>query len=105
MESATFGNAARGAYRVFRHADTVAHKLLNREDRETLHWLVNWLDYAPPRMVSPDFQGKPLLLFSDGACEYVNLVRKLSCGAVLYDPRDNMLLMFGFEIPQALGDV
>jgi hypothetical protein len=56
-------------------------------------------------MVSPGFQGKPLLRFSDGACEYVNLVRKLSCGAVLYDPRDNMLLMFGFEVPQALGDV
>jgi hypothetical protein len=105
MESATFGNAARGAYRVFRHADTVAHKLLNREDRETLHWLVAWLDYAPPRLVSPGFQGKPLLLFSDGACEYVNMDRKLSCGAVLYDPRDNALLMFGFEVPQALGDV
>ena len=59
MESATFGNDARGTYRVFRHADTVAHKLLNREDRETLHWLVNWLDYAPARMVSPSFLGKP----------------------------------------------
>jgi hypothetical protein len=43
MESATFENAARGAFRVFKHADTVAHKLLNREDRETLHWLVNWV--------------------------------------------------------------
>ena len=43
----------------FGHADTVAHKLLNREDRETLHWLVNWLDYAPVRIVSPSFLGKP----------------------------------------------
>jgi hypothetical protein len=40
MESATCGNAARGTFRVFKHADTVAHKLLNREDRETLHWFV-----------------------------------------------------------------
>jgi hypothetical protein len=53
----------------------------------------------------PRLSRKALLLFSDGTCEYANLVRMLSCGAVLYDPRDNMLLMFGFEIPQALGDV
>ena len=53
----------------------------------------------------PRLSRKALLLFSDGTFEYANLVRKLSCGAVLYDPRDNMLLMFGFEIPQALGDV
>jgi hypothetical protein len=32
MESATFGNAARGAFRVFRHSDTVARKLLDQED-------------------------------------------------------------------------
>ena len=43
MESATCGNAARGTFRVFKHADTVAYKLLNREDRETLHWLVKWV--------------------------------------------------------------
>jgi len=73
MESATFGNAARGAFCVVRHSDTVARKLLDREDREALHWLVNWLDYAPARMISPNFQGRPLLLFSDGACEYVTL--------------------------------
>jgi hypothetical protein len=105
MESATFGNAARGAFRVFRHSDTVARKLLDREDREALHWLVNWLDYAPARMISPSFQGKPLLLFSDGACEYVNSSRSISCGATLYDPRDGALLFFGFEIPQGLGDI
>ena len=78
---------------------------MDREDREALHWLVNWLDYAPARMISPNFQGEPLLLFSDGACEYVNSSRSISCGATLYDPRDGALLFFGFEIPQSLGDV
>ena len=40
MESATFGNAARGAFRVFRHSDTVARKLLDREDIYGVAWFL-----------------------------------------------------------------
>ena len=95
MEKSIFGRAGRCIVQVY---DRRGKSKLDDEDVKDLKWLVEWLETAKPRKLTPMVELPTVLLFTDGACE-PNLV---SCGAVLYDPLHDEVLMFGFEVNELL---
>ena len=101
MEMSIFGRAARCVAPLFDRTNRKCFDL-TRRDSVLVDWLCQWLLTSPPRHISPKFSGQPLLLFSDGACEFCGPKRILTCGALLWDPRDSALLYFGFTINEAL---
>lgn len=101
MESSIFGRAGRCVASLFNRSNR-ASQVLTAKDNDLIDWLCTWLLSARPRQISPKFLGPPILLFSDGACEYLGSERLVTCGALLYDPRDGALLFFGFRVNQYL---
>ena len=101
MECAIFGHAGRCASPLFKRHNRKSYEL-TEGDIVLLDWLCNWLSTAPPRQISPKGNGPPILLFTDGACEFVKEERLVSCGALLYDPIDEALLFFGFRVNKRL---
>jgi len=63
--------------------------------RTALNWWVFFLVEAVPRRVECWCPEAPTLLFTDGACE----PSATTCGAVLFSPRRQGPLYFGFKIP------
>lgn len=101
METAVFGRAARAAFHVFnRHNHSGS--TLDDHDIALLKWIWKWLSTAVPRYISSRFVGPPLLLFSDGACEFALEIRLVTFGGLLYDPRDAALLYFGDVVTDSL---
>ena len=106
-DSQVFGRASKGKIRVFDRKNG-SGKQFTPEDCVALRWLHDWLSISIPRPITSKYSGPPLLLFTDGACEYVlkDLVNSalVTCGAVLLDRRDMSALVFGLEICHQLSD-
>jgi hypothetical protein len=103
MECAIFGHAGRCASPLFNRHNRKSYELTDG-DVILIDWLCNWLSTAPPRQISPKGNGPPLLLFTDGACEFAKGERIVTCGALLYDPTDKALLFFGLRVNKSLED-
>ena len=103
MELSIFGRAGRCVRPLF-HRTGNSTGALNDKETSLIDWLCQWLRTAPPRPISSRFSGPPVLLFSDGACEYESSERIVTCGALLFDPRDQAIQFFGFKINQDLHD-
>ena len=101
MESSIFGRAGRCVASLFDRTNRNSYALTTR-DCELIDWLCTWLQSSLPRQISPKFVGPPLLLFSDGACEYMQESRLVTCGAFLFDPRDGAQLFFGLRVNPSL---
>ena len=102
MSMSIFGRAGRCVSSLFDRTNRNSNALTTK-DNNLIDWLCDWLVNSPPRQISPKFKGPPLLLFSDGACEFPeNKDRVVTCGALLFDPRDGGLLYFGFRINRTL---
>jgi len=97
MGGQIFGNVGKGMLSLLSRC----HKTVNEvseELREAIVWLRSWIADASPRKISPAYQGQPLLLFTDGACEFAEGNRLVTCGAILFDPRDSTAHCFGVQI-------
>ena len=64
-----------------------------------LQWWDTYLANTAPRIVRVGCPTPPLLVWTDGAHETEGIVLR-SCGAVLYDPRDGALQVFGFRVAE-----
>ena len=100
MEKSIFGRAGKTVARVFNRRGRSPK--INDEDQYDLEWLSTWLTKAAPRSLTPEWNDSNLILFCDGACEYEREDKIVSCGAVLYDPRDNSIHYFGIIINEVL---
>ena len=76
---------------------------MSDQDLQDLVDLCEWLDTSEPRKLSPRLSGVNIL-FTDGACEYVQNKRLVTCGALLFPADGSRPLMFGFEIPQDVSE-
>ena len=70
-----------------------------------ISWLDSWLASAVPRQITSRYVGNPVLVFSDGACEYESAKRVVTMGALMYDPRDQALEYFGIEVVSSLQEL
>jgi hypothetical protein len=104
-DAQVFGRASKGKIRVF-DRKSGSGKHFTEEECSSLRWLVSWLSISVPRPITSRFVGPPLLLFTDGACEYGSETlggrTLVTCGAVLLDRRDSTALQFGIEISTTL---
>lgn len=100
MEASIFGRAGKAVITLFQRHSRGSYALSDL-DSYLITWLCEWVSNVLPRSISPKFEGPPLLLFTDGACEFKGPSRILTFGALLYDPRDGALLYYGDSvIPQ-----
>ena len=60
--------------------------------------MIGWLKSVKPRRISPDNDFPPLLLFTDGSCEFLKAVRDVLAG-VLIDTCEKKQFWFGAEVP------
>ena len=72
-------------------------KWLSEEIKVALDACEKMLATAPPRRISALNEEPPCIVFTDGAYEGV-----ASCGAVIFSPRREQVLVFGFEVPDAI---
>jgi hypothetical protein len=103
IEAQVFGKAGKSALTALRRTRGCGKKFTS-EDVDKMKWIIEWLNSAVPRPISPSYKGPPLILFTDGACEGYESVETTmtTCGAVLLDRRDNSALVFGIEINKTL---
>ena len=101
MEQQVFGKAGRAALRVFDRR-LGGNRAVDDDELIHIEWLIKWLGDSRPRRLSPAVRGKPVLLFTDGACEYVRAERVVTCGALLFDPADDTTHIFGCRINETL---
>lgn len=72
--------------------------------RATLEWVREELPKMPARKVTTSPGEPPVLLFTDGACEFEG-VMKVTVGAVLWDPSEDVIKYFGMAVdPHVLGE-
>ena len=106
-DSQVFGRASKGKLKALDRGPGKG-KNFSEFELSQLQWLVRWLEESPPRQITSRYQGPPLVLFTDGACEPLSNDAKGSslttCGAVLLDPRTKTALVFGIRIRQELTD-
>ena len=103
LEFQTFGRAGKMALRAFKDDGTgKQYKHFDDEEKKCLTWLVQWLKTSVPRNLVPNSLHRPLVLFTDGACEFEGHL-KVTYGALLYDPVDGYCAAFGAEVPQSLS--
>ena len=91
---------------LFRHIGT---KDIDENMKLVLYDLKACLSKSKPRFISPIAASKPILIFTDGACEPSDGNRpKTTCGAVLIDPNTPhaqcCTQIFGFDVRQDLVD-
>ena len=84
MESWVYGRAGRCVAPLFLRTGRSSFNLTER-DNSLIIWLCNWLVQSPPRQISSKYTGNPVLIFSDGACEYEQTTRVVTCGALIFD--------------------
>ena len=103
MDSQIFGRAGKSAMSCLQRGRGHGKKF-NTEDKSKIRWLIQWLQCVKPRVLSPPTSDLPLLLFTDGACEQFDdeETRITTCGAVLFDRKNNTASMFGMEINKSL---
>ena len=97
MENSIYGKAGRSVASIFQRRNRQSFEVTVR-DAQLIRWLCEWLTKAAPRNISSKYVGPPVLLFSDGACEFAASTRVLTFGGLLYDPRDGALLYFGSHV-------
>ena len=72
-----------------------AVRIVTKEIEEALQLSVELLKCAPPRKLEACCQESPCLVFTDGAYE----AGIATCGAVIFSPRLDEPVAFGFEVP------
>ena len=82
-----------------RWAAVPGERWLTNEMSFALHAAVSALSSAGPRKIGPPSGRKPVLIFTDGACEDCT-----SVGGMLYDPNDECIECFGAVVHQSLID-
>jgi hypothetical protein len=96
LESVHFGRCAAAALRTLRRfgGGKGGRAVLNEEELSALAWLAAMLPIARPRVVRAFGTTRPVLVFTDGACEGEGA----SCGAVLLDG-EGVVEFFGLPVP------
>jgi hypothetical protein len=99
MEAQVFGRTLKAALEVLRRNRGSGKKFTDL-DIPKIQWILDWLSKSSPRRISPADKGKPLLLFTDGACEgYLGTGPiTTTMGAVLLDRTNMTAEMFGTVI-------
>ena len=97
MESHCFGKIGRSYLRCIRNFIGVFRRFEDI-DSEGVSTLVDWIENCEPRRVSPKAPGVTLL-FTDGACEFLEKDKVVSCGAICFPEGSAKPLMFGVQIP------
>lgn len=100
MERSIFGKAGKSISRVYQRRGRAP--ALTDRDAMDLRWLIVWLSTAVPRRLSPDAGAGTVLIFCDGACEYECGKALVTCGAILYDGKSDVVHCFGIRINDEL---
>jgi ribonuclease HI len=97
-----FGRIAAGALHVLaKHQFSNRSKLLSEETRQALVSLSSLVRSSPPRCLKFTGETRPVLIFSDGACEGQDR-SQVTVGAVVFDTVSKKSFMFGLEVPDSL---
>ena len=77
-----------------------------------LKWALRWwkehIVGAKPRIVRTGKRRRPVYIFTDGSCDPCDMSRfglKAGYGAVMYDPEDGALELFGGQVSDDLMDI
>jgi hypothetical protein len=97
MEAHCFGKIGRSYLRCIRKFIGV-FRCFEDLDSEDVSILVDWIENCEPRRVSPKAAGVTIL-FTDGACEFLNQTKVVTCGAICFPGGATSPLMFGLQIP------
>ena len=97
----TFGKCGGAAAKVLSHRASASggSSGLNEQLRWALTWWKLYLSSAPERKVSLRRDQRPVLIFTDGACEGVGSDLESSHGGFMYDPADGCMEAFGGVFP------
>ena len=104
MESQLLGSSGRLAIAEIRRLERSSCKMvsLDAEDVQIFELLKGRIE-SPPRTILTSVQEKPLIVFTDGACETEDDVFVGSVGAVIFDPRNIAdVKAFGVHVPDVL---
>ncbi len=83
-------------------------KYLGQDLRWALRWWIDHMENAKPRVIRVGKRRKPVYIFTDGSCDPCEDNAsgvKAGYGAVMYDPEDDALELFGAEIGEPLLDL
>jgi hypothetical protein len=98
-----FGRAGAAALRTLgSYADGHSHSpLLNDDTAMALKWLCRYLENSRPRTVFA-WQRRPVIIFTDGACEPDGQGVLVTIGAVLFMPESGVVQYFGTTVPPSV---
>jgi len=96
-ESHIFGRAARPMIRTIgrRAHDTSGNRSLRQGLRASIQALLAFLKVATPRVLRKVDEIRPILMFTDGACEETSV----TCGALIVDQATGSSEVFGGSVP------
>ncbi len=102
MEAQAFGKIGKSLLRKLLYRRT-AKSQISDQDRIIIQDVIAWLKFSLLRVISPPLHSRPLLVFTDGACEPGQDGKPLvTCGGVLIDPNDEdpkrSKQLFGFTV-------
>ena len=104
MESQLLGSSGRLAIAEIRRLERSSCKMVSLDDEDVqIFALLKCRIESPPRTILTSVQEKPLIVFTDGACETEDDVFVGSVWAVIFDPRNVAdVKAFGVHVPEVL---